>query len=267
MSVRIATVSVTVGLILGATLFGASQSEAESVFGVADSMLTDTDLTLTQQQLSLDASEITQLVANTGAGKLVIEGVDGLTQIKVSADIYTDKDADDVDMDLSLTQKGDKGFLVASIESDGFMQESPYIDLRVQVPSTLALDLTDGSGSIRIDDVSAAINLDDGSGSIVMNNIGELTLDDGSGSVVINHAKGNLVLKDGSGSITIDHVNGWVNLVDGSGSIHISQVQGQVTISDGSGSINVNNSKGLEVVNAGSGSVNYQDIDGPIVVK
>jgi hypothetical protein len=68
MSIRIATISVTVGLILGATLFGASQSEAESVFS-SSSEQNHTNLNLVQQQLNLDAGSLTELVANTGAGK------------------------------------------------------------------------------------------------------------------------------------------------------------------------------------------------------
>jgi hypothetical protein len=287
MSIRIATISVTVGLILGATLFGASQSEAESVFSSSQtSAQTQTDLNLVKQQLTLDAGSLTELVANTGAGKLTVVGVKELTEIVVHADIYTQSlDQDDIEIKLSLTRKGDKAYLLSQIHSEHFLGESPFIDLLVKVPSTLALNIKDGSGSIQVDDVSADIELTDGSGSIVMNHIGTLALVDGSGSIIITKATGAITLQDGSGSIDINQASGAIDLQDGSGSIQINNVIGDVTIDDGSGSIKVNqvqgivaikdgsggievaNTKGLIIHSAGSGSVDYHDIDGPLTLN
>ena len=248
MSIRIATISVTVGLILGATLFGASQSEAESVF-TSSSEQNNTNLNLVKQQLNLDAGSLTELVANTGAGKLTIVGVEGLKEVSVHADIYTQSlDQDDIEIKLSLTRKGDKGYLLSEIHSDHYFGESPYIDLLVEVPAALVLNIKDGSGPIQIDDVSADIELIDGSGSIVMNHIGKLVLVDGSGSINISEAKGAIELQDGSGSIKVN------------------QVSGLVKINDGSGGIDVANTKGLTIVNSGSGSVDYQNIDGPLTL-
>ncbi|MGP1832432.1 hypothetical protein ACTTBA_05065 [Shewanella frigidimarina] len=266
MSIRIATISVTVGLILGATLFGASQSEAESVF-TSSSEQNNTNLNLVKQQLNLDAGSLTELVANTGAGKLTIVGVEGLKEVSVHADIYTQSlDQDDIEIKLSLTRKGDKGYLLSEIHSDHYFGESPYIDLLVEVPAALALNIKDGSGPIQIDNVSADIELIDGSGSIVMNHIGKLVLVDGSGSINISEAKGAIELQDGSGSIRINHVIGDVSIEDGSGSIKVNQVSGLVKINDGSGGIDVANTKGLTIVNSGSGSVDYQNIDGPLTL-
>ncbi|QDE30115.1 DUF4097 domain-containing protein [Shewanella polaris] len=283
MSIRIATISVTVGLILGATIFGASHSEAESVFSLSQqSDQAHPDLNLVQQQLKLDTGSLTELVAKTGAGKLTVVGVEGLKEVEVHADIYTPSlDQDDIEIKLSLTRKGDKAYLLSEIHSDQFFGESPFIDLLVKVPSTLALNIKDGSGSIKIEDVSADIELIDGSGSIVINNIGNLVLTDGSGSVVLNNTgklslidgsgsinitdvNGGIILQDGSGSIGINNVIGDVSIDDGSGSIKVEQVSGLVKINDGSGGIDVANTKGLTIVNSGSGSVDYQNIDGPL---
>ena len=268
MSIRIATISVTAGLILGATIFGASQSEAESVFSsLKPSLVTHADLNLVQQQLNLDAGSLTELVANTGAGKLTVVGVKGLNEVVVHADIYSPSlDQDDVEIKLSLTRKGNQAYLLSEIHSDHVIGESPFIDLLVKVPPTLALKINDGSGAIQIDDISADIDLTDGSGSIVINRIGKLVLVDGSGSIDITDAKGAIRLQDSSGSIRISHVVGDVAINDGSGSIKVNQVLGQVEIEDGSGSINVANTKGLIIHNAGSGSVNYHDIDGPLIL-
>ncbi|MCT8985433.1 hypothetical protein [Shewanella phaeophyticola] len=147
MSIRIATISLTVGLVLGATIFGASYTEAESVFSLSESTEVNADLTHTQQKMTLDSQSLSQLVANTGAGKLIVKGVEGQTQIEVTADIYTDKNSDDVEIELTLNKQGDNAKFVADIQSDGFMEQSPYIDVFITVPATLALDITDGSGA------------------------------------------------------------------------------------------------------------------------
>ena len=160
MSIRIVTISVTVGLILGATLFGASQSDAESVFSsYQQSEKSHPDLNLVQQQLNLDASTLTELVAKTGAGKLTVVGIEGLKEVAVHADIFTPTlDQDDIEIELSLTRKGDKAHLVSEINSRHFFGESPFIDIVMRVPANLALDIKDGSGAIQIDDVSANIS-------------------------------------------------------------------------------------------------------------
>ncbi|GGP51912.1 hypothetical protein GCM10009347_18620 [Shewanella algicola] len=267
MSIRIATISLTVGLVLGATIFGASYTEAESIFSLTDSADVNAELTHTQQKMTLDSQSLNQLVANTGAGKLTVKGVEGQTHIEVTADIYTDKDSEDVEIELTLNKQGDNAKFVADIESDGFMEQSPFIDVLITVPAALALDITDGSGSIKISDVAAAITLKDGSGSIVMDHVGAVKLADGSGSINMKDVNGDVTLQDGSGSINISQVTGDIEVSDGSGSINIDQVNGKVTISDGSGGINVSNTKGLEIVSAGSGGVNHQDIDGPVIVN
>ncbi|MCL1114811.1 DUF4097 domain-containing protein [Shewanella basaltis] len=267
MSIRIATISLTVGLVLGATIFGASYTEAESIFSLSDSAKTNAELAHTQQKMTLDSQSLHQLVANTGAGQLTVKGVEGQTQIEVTADIYTDKDSDDVEIELTLNKQGDNAMFVADIQSDGFMEQSPFIDVLITVPTGLALDITDGSGSITISDVAANIKLKDGSGSIVMQKVGAVTLADGSGSINMKDVNGDVTLQDGSGSISISQVAGDIEVSDGSGSINIDQVNGKVTISDGSGGINVSNTKGLEIVSAGSGGVNHQHIDGPIIVN
>lgn len=49
------------------------------------------DLDHEQRELSLDAQDLQELVAETGAGSLEIIGVEGLTQIKLVADIYSNR--------------------------------------------------------------------------------------------------------------------------------------------------------------------------------
>ena len=217
-----------------------------------------------QQQLTIDANQLNTLVAETGAGSLVIKGIDGVNLIQLDADIYG---YDGVEPELILTREGDRAKLVANFDSFSrvlFNGSSPYIDITMTVPASMLLDIEDGSGSIDIKGVHADINIKDGSGSIALDGGRNLVIDDGSGSIVLANVDGNINLEDGSGSIEINQVYGDVIVNDGSGSMTIQNVVGKVTIDDGSGDIRVENSKGLHIVESGSGDLSFDNINGSV---
>ncbi|MBB1268556.1 hypothetical protein [Shewanella sp. SR44-3] len=239
----------------------------------------DSELIMSEKRLSLSASELSTLKAETGAGKLEIQGVEGLAEIELVANVYA---YDDTEIELSLNKNSDRAELIAKVVTEYNFDQSPYIDLMVRMPAAMVLDIKDGSGSIKIDAMMADIKIHDGSGSIAIDGGKDLAITDGSGSISIKANQGNIALVDGSGSINLENVGGDLAIEDGSGSININKaagnvaikdgsgginiehVQGLVVINDGSGSINVKHAKGLTVKNAGSGSVNYSDIDGPV---
>ncbi|MGI2098145.1 DUF4097 family beta strand repeat-containing protein [Shewanella glacialipiscicola] len=240
------------------------------------------DLDHQQRELTLDSQDLQSLIAETGAGSLEIIGVEGLTQIKLVADIYSNKDSTVI---LTLEKKANKAKLKANFEQSGFNHDSPYIDLKLQVPANLALDIDDGSGAILISKMTADINVKDGSGKLTINGgnhvsiedgsgdievsqiNGNLTIDDGSGDIEVRQHNGNLTIKDGSGAIKVTDVSGNITIDDGSGDIEVANVQSAVTITDGSGDINVFNTKGLTILAAGSGDVKFNKIDGPVSMK
>ncbi|GGI99501.1 hypothetical protein GCM10007978_41620 [Shewanella hanedai] len=215
----------------------------------------------THQSLQLDANGLNALVAETGAGALEIQGIVGLTHIKLEADIYTYEGINPI---LTLEKDGDSASLIANFERYNVSGNSPYIDLIVKVPAEMKMDIDDGSGSIKIQGTSADIAIKDGSGSLEVEGGRNLNIEDGSGSIVLSDVNGSIMLDDGSGSIEIMHVNGDVTVNDGSGSLDIEKVQGMVTIDDGSGSIDVNDTKGLRIIEAGSGSLSFDNIDGKV---
>ncbi|MBW8185082.1 DUF4097 domain-containing protein [Shewanella nanhaiensis] len=218
----------------------------------------------THQSLQLDSHGLDELVAETGAGALEIQGVVGLSHIKLEADIYTYEGIDPI---LTLEKRGDTARLVADFDSYKVSGNSPYIDLVVKVPAEMKMDIDDGSGSIKIQGSSADIDVKDGSGSMEIEGGKNLNIEDGSGSITLSDVNGNITLDDGSGSIEIMQVNGDVSVNDGSGSLSIEKVQGFVTIDDGSGSINVMDTKGLKIIEAGSGSLSFDNIDGKVSLK
>ena len=122
---------------------------------------------------------------------------------------------------MTLERSGDTAILKSYFDYRG-RGDSPVIHLNVRMPAGLNLDVEDGSGSLKVMDVTGDINIDDGSGSITMDRVG-----------------GNVEIEDGSGSITVTEVGADLSINDGSGSIKAMSVGGSVTVDDGSGSINV----------------------------
>ncbi|QYJ87881.1 DUF4097 domain-containing protein [Shewanella mesophila] len=215
-------------------------------------------------ELSLDANGLDGLAAETGAGALTIEGIEGLNEITLEADIYG---YDGVEPELTLVRDGDQAKLVANFDSFyrvSFNGSSPYMDVTIKVPASMLLDIDDGSGSIDIKGVNADIRVKDGSGSLNLDGGKNLVIDDGSGSIVLTNVDGNIDLDDGSGSIEVTNVKGDVVINDGSGGMSIVDVAGKVTIDDGSGSIEVNNTQGLTIIEAGSGDLSFNNINGPV---
>ena len=203
------------------------------------------------RDLAADAGGAGLLAIDTGAGSLRVEGVDGLEIVEVRATIGVD-DIRDQDkarelvakrLTLTLEQRGDRVELVSDFDQGMWgAGRDAWVALEVRMPSTLALTVDDGSGSIQIENVRAALRVDDGSGSIKIRAVGPLEIDDGSGSILAEDIAGDVDIVDGSGSINVAGVTGSVTIDDGSGSITVRDVGQDLVIEDaGSGSVNVSN--------------------------
>lgn len=235
-----------------------------------------------QKELSLDASTLTAMDIEAGSGSLIVKGEAGLTEIKVTADIYTDKKHTD-NYVLSLEQSGGTGFLVAkNHSSSGFWTgSSPRIDIVIHVPESLSLDVDDGSGDIEVSNINGKLDIKDGSGDLIVKNIGndthihdgsgemdisdingKLNIIDGSGEININNVEGDLSLDDGSGTIYARNINGNAIIDDGSGDLTVKHVSGVVTVDDGSGGITIDNAGGLKILESGSGGLKVNNVKG-----
>jgi DUF4097 and DUF4098 domain-containing protein YvlB len=207
------------------------------------------------RNLSLSAKGINELSIDCGAGFLKVNGQKGLTEIKVEAEIVlegkSEKDAEEFlkkYLDLSLEKRGSRAVLTSGFKEyrSIFSFGNKLINLTVSVPAEMDLDVDDGSGYIKIEDIAGNLIIDDGSGDIeIVNTKGNIDVDDGSGEIKVEGVSGDLSVDDGSGSIIIRNIGGNVTVKDGSGSITIDGVEKDVYIpSDGSGSVRVNNVKG-----------------------
>lgn len=197
------------------------------------------------KRFELDGAGLTQLMASTGAGSLLIQAETGRTTVDVVAEIYTYQG---VDADIELVKQGNSAQLTASLPRNYVNGNSPYINLTVKVPPTFGLVLDDGSGDTVIDGLQGALQVTDGSGELRISGGSSLSVDDGSG---------DLLIRDIQGAVTVD---------DGSGDMRIEQIAGIVTINDGSGDINVRHTAGLTITEGGSGDLNIDQINGPVSI-
>ncbi len=218
----------------------------------ASSTLAASDYTETRD-IAVDASGATRFVIDAGAGSLEVTGVAGQDAIEVKATIVI-YDADEAEgrevIDKSMKLNLERNGAVAKLEA-GFkerfwgMGTNGSIKLEITAPATLALDIDDGSGSIKLAGFVSDVTIDDGSGSISVNGGGALEIDDGSGSIDVTDAAGDVTISDGSGSIRVERIGGSVTIDDGSGSIRVNDVAGDLEIIDaGSGSVSISNVQG-----------------------
>lgn len=209
----------------------------------------------TVRNLKMDAAGLESLEIGAGAGSMEIEGVPGLESLVVIATVVVPElQKDDAiqlidkKMRLSMDRNGEHAKLEAWFEDSLAGRESnARINLRISMPTGLALSIEDGSGSIELIGVEADVFINDGSGSIRVLDALNVDIDDGSGSIEVSRAAGNVSIVDGSGSITIRSVGGSVTVDDGSGSIKVSDVE-----------------EDLKIIGDGSGSLSYSDVRGGV---
>lgn len=224
--------------------------------------------THSRQELQLDAGSLSELEVIAGAGKLDIRGQDGISEITVIADIYTDRKNRD-NYELTLSKSGDVAKLIArNGDTSGFwVSNSPYIDIVVNVPSELLLQVKDGSGDMKVNGMRDEVTIEDGSGDMTVTNIiGNLTIEDGSGEMNLKDIQGNIAIDDGSGGIVAKNITGTANIEDGSGDLTVRGVSGVVTVDDGSGDIDIQNAGGLTIIESGSGGLHIKDVEGKLEI-
>lgn len=197
------------------------------------------------ERFELEASSLTQIVATTGAGSLLIQGEAGRTTVEVVAEIFS---YEGIEPEIRLQQQGNSAQLVASLPKSIVNGNSPYINLIVKVPTNFGLMLDDASGDTVIDGLT-----------------GTLQVTDGSGDLRINGGR-SLQLNDNSGDIFVRNIHGAVSIEDGSGDLTVEQIKGIVTVTDGSGDITVQQTAGLTITEGGSGDLNIDQINGPVSI-
>jgi len=208
--------------------------------------------------MSLSADGIDSIVVDCGAGSLSIAGVESMRNIEVEAEIIVggkrERDLEKYVADnvrLELKKQGNRAILTSRFKNSfpkiGLRERK--INLTVVVPKNMDVDVDDGSGDMKIENIEGNLQIGDGSGVVIIRGIvGDVDIEDGSGTIDIRDVSGSVNIDDGSGTIEVNGIGRNVQVNDGSGSIYIDGVEGDVIIKDdGSGSIRIQNVKGKVV--------------------
>jgi hypothetical protein len=228
------------------------------------------------RNIDLSIQGIDVLVVNCGAGSLDLKGFEGRDKIRVTAEIEVENGhKEDLQkfieshVRLNLEKENNKALLISDIPEFSRDEIAGRINLMIEVPLEIDVNITDGSGAIRIQNLVGNVSIDDDSGKIQVENIsGKVIVNDASGKIDIEDIRGSVRVRDGSGPIQIDHVSGDVYVRDGSGDMTILHVDGNVTVSDDSGDIDISDvSKAVFISAAGSGELNIERVRGKITTR
>jgi hypothetical protein len=212
-----------------------------------------------------------------GAGTLMVTGRKGLGEVKARGRACSSLEELVAATDIEVRRDGNVLIVAAvlpeprEVSGSFWSSNSAYatLDLEIDVPADIPLDVEDSSGDLTLEDV-AATTLADSSGDIRIRNVGgDLKVTDSSGSIDIAHVHGSLRLSDSSGAIDVEDVAGDVLIpVDSSGDLSVRRVQGSVTIeTDTSGDIDlVEVRRDVRIAIDSSGSISVEDVGGDFTV-
>lgn len=197
-----------------------------------------------------DADRIT-VVAR--AGSLRIDGRDGARSVTVRGTARASSRQGLEEVQLIAEQRDGAIYIEADIPEHNrsdWDDDHQALDLTIEVPTDLPLEVRDGSGDLEI------------------RNVGALDLTDGSGDAIVEHIGGNLRVRDGSGDLHINDVHGNVDVSDGSGDLEIRDVRGGVEVGQkGSGDLTIRNVvQSVHIGSKGSGNVDAQHVGGDFIV-
>ena len=221
---------------------------------------------------TLDVSNSEVLAISAAAGDLEVIGVSGTGPAVIHGRVCASKESWLEQSDVTTTSGKRAEVYVDLPNSDGgwLSMGNSYVwmDLTIEVPEDLALDVKDSSGDMLLKN-TAAVQIKDSSGDIeVEDALGSISISDSSGDIEIDNADGDVTIEsDSSGDIDATGINGSVLVKsDSSGDIEVSHVSDDVVVErDSSGDISADDVGGdFRVLKDGSGGINSSDVKGEV---
>ena len=218
----------------------------------------------------LDLSDSETLAVNAVAGDLEIRAGSGdEAVIRGTVCVSKEEWLDDVRV---TTEGGRNAVITVEVpKTSGWSitgNSYAYVDLELEVPARMALDVKDSSGDAEISGV-AYVKVSDSSGDLEISDIsGGVVVKDSSGDIELEDIQGDVtVASDSSGDIEGDRIEGNVLIEqDSSGGIHFSGVGENFTVErDSSGDIFAEDVGGdFTVLRDGSGSIDARNVNGKV---
>ncbi|MEM1205458.1 MAG: hypothetical protein AAGN66_19670 [Acidobacteriota bacterium] len=203
------------------------------------------------------------------AGTLAVRGRQGATQVTARGQACTSRRSYLEDVQIETERRGDTVRILARVPETSGWNQGAKLDLEVDVPANLPIEVIDSSGALSVESV-ASLRVEDSSGAIRVEDVaGDLDIEDSSGGIEVRNAKGNVRLEDSSGDLRLTGIGGSVDIKeDSSGGIYIEDVTGDVLVRrDSSGVIDVASIGGDFIVERdGSGGVRHRDVGGRVQV-
>jgi len=223
-------------------------------------------------EVSLNLADSEKLTVAAAAGDLEIVGHAGTTEARVRGKICASEEAWLEQSEL-ITEGGSDASIKVSLPDSGngwswTGSNYVYMDLRIDVPATVALEIRDSSGDVEIEG-TGAVSLKDSSGDIDIENVtGDVVLEDSSGDIDLLAISGNVTVRqDSSGDIDGRRIEGAVRVEkDSSGDIRFEQVRDDFVVErDSSGDIIADTIGGdFRVLRDGSGEIRSRDVTGAV---
>lgn len=203
------------------------------------------------------------LEVDAGAGKLVVEGRAGISEVRVTATLCASSRERLDGLSVAL----DGGRLTTDYPGGNGGRNYATINLEVQVPLGTDVDVEDQSGSTTVSGVGR-LRIKDGAGSTTVSGAQSVEVEDGAGSLKVEDVDGDVRIEDGAGSLEVRDVRGGVEVEDAAGSLRIREVAMDVEVSDGAGSIEIEAVGGdVRVEGMGSGGLSVRDVEGDLTVS
>lgn len=223
---------------------------------------------------TLDLSGTASLSILAAAGDLEVVGREGTGEASVRATICASRAEWLEESGLELTGGEVAGIAVnmPAVNSGMSWSGNQYLsmDLVIEVPADLALEISDSSGSMNLEG-TGGLFVKDSSGDIDIENVkGDVILEDSSGDVSLKKIAGDVTVnQDSSGDLYGRGIEGSVRIIkDSSGSIRFVDVRDDFIVErDSSGDIVADTIGGdFKVLRDGSGSVRHSDVAGNVDV-
>ncbi|HSM12189.1 MAG TPA: hypothetical protein VK827_11580 [Lysobacter sp.] len=223
--------------------------------------------------LSLDLAGTELLSVAAAAGDLNVTGNEAATAARVRGKLCVSEEEWLSETEVH-TEGGRKASVAVSLPQTGgwgFVADRyAYLDLEIEVPTGLALDIRDSSGDVEVRG-TGPVTLQDSSGDIELEDVeGGAVLKDSSGDIELQRIVGDVTVRqDSSGDIYGKDIEGSVLIEhDSSGDIRFEQVSGDYVVQhDSSGDIVAKTIGGdFRVLRDGSGEVRHSDVAGEVEV-
>ncbi len=222
---------------------------------------------------TLDVSNSELLTITAAAGDLDVVGVSGSGKAIIHARVCASKEAWLAESDI-YTAAGKHSEISADLpDTDGnwiFGTNYVWMDMHIEVPDDLALDVSDSSGDMLLKNI-AEVQIKDSSGDIEVESArGSVSVRDSSGDIDIAGAEGDVTIEsDSSGDIDAADINGSFLVVsDSSGDIEVVRVSDDVVVeNDSSGDIGARDVGGdFRVLKDGSGGIHSSGVKGEVQI-